>query len=128
MTVLGFNTVSVLAFLVIFFEVRLVQSRCAPGTGTLTFADGSTFLIIGTFSKFYRQYYDLISKFDRSKLVLLLWTIYVISVLFCYAFTHVCLLMPCGHLMGKGLTSWLSFVMSNCDVNSPLVSWVRCGA
>ena len=28
---------------------------------------------------------------------------------------------------GKGLTSWLSFVMSNCDVVTfPLVSWVRC--
>ena len=27
----------------------------------------------------------------------------------------------------KGLTSWLSFVMSNCDiVTFPLVSWVRC--
>ena len=26
---------------------------------------------------------------------------------------------------GKGLTSWLSFVMSNCDVVTfPLVSWV----
>ena len=30
---------------------------------------------------------------------------------------------------GKGLTSWLLFVMSNCDiVTFPLVSWVRCGA
>ena len=30
---------------------------------------------------------------------------------------------------GKGLTSWLSFVMSNCDVVIyPLVSWVRCDA
>ena len=30
---------------------------------------------------------------------------------------------------GKGLTSWLSFVMSNCDlVTFPLVSCVRCGA
>ena len=30
---------------------------------------------------------------------------------------------------GKGLTSWLSIVMSNCEVVSfPLVSWVRCGA
>ena len=30
---------------------------------------------------------------------------------------------------GKGLTSWLSFVMSNCEVLTfPLVSWVRCGA
>ena len=29
---------------------------------------------------------------------------------------------------GKGLTSWLSFVMSNCEfVTFPLVSWVRCG-
>ena len=29
---------------------------------------------------------------------------------------------------GKGLTSWFSFVMSNCDVFTfPLVSWVRCG-
>ena len=32
-------------------------------------------------------------------------------------------------LAGKGLTSWLSFVMCNCDVvTCPLVSWVRCGA
>ena len=30
---------------------------------------------------------------------------------------------------GKGLTSWLSFVMSNCAVVTfPLVSWIRCGA
>ena len=30
---------------------------------------------------------------------------------------------------GKGMTSWLSFVMSNCNVVTfPLVSWVRCGA
>ena len=30
---------------------------------------------------------------------------------------------------GKGLTSLLSFVMSNCDVVTfPLLSWVRCGA
>ena len=29
---------------------------------------------------------------------------------------------------GKGLTSWLSFVMSNCEVVTfQLVSWVRCG-
>ena len=36
---------------------------------------------------------------DRSKAVLLLWIIYV---LFCYAFEHVYLLMPYGHLLGKG--------------------------
>ena len=42
---------------------------------------------------------------------------------------HVCLLMPCGHLLEKGPTSWLSFVMSDCDVFTfPLVSWVRCAA
>ena len=30
---------------------------------------------------------------------------------------------------GKGLTSWLSFVMSNSEVVTfPLVSWVRCCA
>ena len=30
---------------------------------------------------------------------------------------------------GKGLTSWLSFVMTNCDiVTFPLVSWARCDA
>ena len=29
---------------------------------------------------------------------------------------------------GKELTSWLSFVMFNCEfVTFPLVSWVRCG-
>ena len=28
---------------------------------------------------------------------------------------------------GKGLTSWLSFAVSNCEfVTFPLVSWVRC--
>ena len=52
---------------------------------------------------------------------------------------YFCLVLLCFHarlfvdaLMspaGKGLTSWLSFVMSNCDVVTfPLVSWVRCGA
>ena len=29
---------------------------------------------------------------------------------------------------GKGMTSWLSFVVSNCDfVTFQLVSWVGCG-
>ena len=52
---------------------------------------------------------------------------------------YFCLVLLCfrAHLFidvlwppaGKGLTSWLSFVMSNCDVVIfPLVSWVRCGA
>ena len=37
---------------------------------------------------------------DRSKVVLLLWIINVVSVIFCYASVRVCLLMPCGHLLG----------------------------
>ena len=52
---------------------------------------------------------------------------------------YFCLVLLCFHarlfvdalqsLAGKGLTSWLSFVMSNCDVSlSHLVSWVRCSA
>ena len=48
---------------------------------------------------------------------------------FCFVFVRVCLLVPCGHLPEKGLTSWLLFVMSNCEVATfLLVSWVRCGA
>ena len=51
-------------------------------------------------------------------------------------FSVLCLLCLCARLFicalwspaGKGLTSWLSFVMSNCEfVTIPLVSWVRCG-
>ena len=47
-----------------------------------------------------------------------------------------CMLCLCAHLFicalwspaGKGLTSWLSFLVSKCDfVTFPLVSWVRCG-
>ena len=47
-----------------------------------------------------------------------------------------CLLCLCARLFicalwsptGKGLTSWLSFVVSNCEfVTFPFVSWVRCG-
>ena len=47
-----------------------------------------------------------------------------------------CLLCICMRLFicalwspaGKGLTSWLSFVVSSCEfVTFPLVSWIRCG-
>ena len=45
----------------------------------------------------------------------------------CYAFVRVCLLMPVWLPAGKGLTSWLSFVMSSCEfVTFPLVFMVRC--
>ena len=61
---------------------------------------------------------------DRSKAVLL-----------CF-FSVLCLLCLCVRLFicalwshaGKELTSWLSFVVYNCEfVTFPLVSWVRCG-
>ena len=65
---------------------------------------------------------------DRSKVVLILWIVFVFSAL--------CLLCLCARLFigalwppaGKGLTSWLSFLVYNCEfVTFPLVSWVRCG-
>ena len=64
-----------------------------------------------------------------SKVVLLLWIIYVISVLFLLCF-HACLFIDAlWSPAGKGLISWLSFVISNCEVSTfPLVPWVRCGA
>ena len=55
--------------------------------------------------------------------------------LLCF-FSVLCLLCLCARLFicalwspaGKGLTSWLSFVVSSCEfVTFPLVSWVRCG-
>ena len=53
-----------------------------------------------------------------------------------WVFSVLCLLCPCIRLFicalwspaGKGLTSWLSFVMSYCEfVTFLLVSWVGCG-
>ena len=52
-----------------------------------------------------------------------------------FFFSVLCLLCICMSLFisalwspaVKGLTSWLSFVVSNCKfVTFPLVSWVRC--
>ena len=51
-------------------------------------------------------------------------SLYVISVLFCYTFLCVCLLMPCGHLLGKG---WpLGFRLWCLIVKFSLSVW--CGA
>ena len=65
---------------------------------------------------------------DGSKAVLHLWIFYVVSVfrLLCLcAGLFICALSSPA---AKGLTSWLSFVVSNCEfVTFPLVSWVRCG-
>ena len=47
-----------------------------------------------------------------------------------YAFVRVCLFVSCAlwSPAGKELTSWLSFMVSNCEfVTFPFVSWVRCG-
>ena len=50
---------------------------------------------------------------------------------FCLVVTmHLCSSVLCAlwSPAGKVLTSWLLFVMSNCEfVTFPLVSWVRCG-
>ena len=54
---------------------------------------------------------------DRSKTVLLLWIIYVISVLVLLYF-HVCLFIyALWSPAGKGLASWLSFVVSTVSVS-----------
>ena len=56
--------------------------------------------------------------------------------LLCFFFSVLCMLCICAHLFicalwspaGKGLTSWLSFVVFNCEfVTFSLVFWVRCG-
>ena len=61
--------------------------------------------------------------------MLLLWIIYVISDLIWLCFRARLFIDALWSHAGKGLTSWLSFVMSNCEVVTlTLVSCVRCGA
>ena len=83
-------------------------------------------------------YYDLISKFQIGHKSLLrqglsepefffCGSLNVISVLFLY-FRARLFVDALWSPAGKGLTSWLSFVVSNCEFGTfPLVSWVRCG-
>ena len=50
--------------------------------------------------------------------------------LFCLVFAMFCArLFVCAlwSPAGKGLTSWLSFVVSTVSFTFPLVSWVSCG-
>ena len=62
---------------------------------------------------------------DRSKAVLLLWIFFFCLVLCLRVRLFTCALWS---LAGKGLTSWLSFVVSNCEfVTFPFVSWVSNG-
>ena len=64
---------------------------------------------------------------DRSNAVLLLWIIYVISVLLLLCFRECLFIDALWSPAVKGLTSWLSFVMSYCEVVTfPLVSMARC--
>ena len=66
---------------------------------------------------------------DHSKAVFLLWIIYVIYVLFLLCFRARLFIDALWSPVGKGLTTWLSFVMSSCKVITlPLASWFRCGA
>ena len=62
------------------------------------------------------------------KAVLLLWIIYIISVVFLLCFRVRLFTDALWSPAGKGLTSWPSFGMSYCVVVTfPLVSWVMCG-
>ena len=54
----------------------------------------------------------------------LLWVFSVLCLLYLFARLFICAMWSPA---GKGPTSWLSFVVSNCEfVTFPLVSWVRC--
>ena len=65
---------------------------------------------------------------DRSRAMLLLWIILVISVVCFLCFRARLFIVALWSPAWKGLTSWLSFVMSNCEfVTFPWISWVRCG-
>ena len=65
----------------------------------------------------------------ETPLIMFLWTIYVFSVMFFLCFRVRLLIDALWSPAGKGLTSWFSFVMSNCEVITfPLVSCVRCVA
>ena len=91
------------------------------------------------------DFYDMVSQIYPSELqlnkgntsdskatifdYLILWIIYVISVLYLLCFCARLFINALWSPAGKGLTSWLLIVMSNCEVVTfPLVSWVRCGA
>ena len=66
---------------------------------------------------------------DPSKAALLVWIIYAISVLFLLCFRACLFNDALWSPVGKGLTSWLSFGLSNWEfVTFSLVFWVRCGA
>ena len=66
---------------------------------------------------------------DRSKAVLLLWIVYVFSVLSLLCLCTRLFICALWSPAWKWLTSWLSFVVSYGEfVAFPLLSWVMCGA
>ena len=54
---------------------------------------------------------------------------YLVFAMSLCASVYMCLyVVTCWSPAGKGLTSWLLFVVSYCEfVTFPLVSWFRCG-
>ena len=65
---------------------------------------------------------------EPSKVVHLLWVLYDFSVLRLLCLCACLFICASWSPAGKGLTSCLSFVVSNCEfVTFPLVSWVKCG-
>ena len=59
---------------------------------------------------------------DHSKAVLLLWSIYVISVLFLLCFCVRLFINALWSPAGKGLTSWISFMVYNCEFVTFLIN------
>ena len=65
---------------------------------------------------------------NRSKVVLLLWIFYVFFCFCVLCFSARLFICALWSAAGEGLTSWLSFVVSNSEfVTFSLVSLVRCG-
>ena len=82
---------------------------------------------------------SIVNSINVSKPLLFSWNVFQGGASFVDHLCYFCLVLLCflaclfvdalWSPAGKGLTSWLSFVLSNCDVVTfPSVSWVRCGA
>ena len=74
------------------------------------------------------QSLKIVLCFDSSKAALPLWIFFIFILSLSLPYCHVCILQPCGHLLGKGL----SLGSPVCDVflcfcHFPFVSWVRRG-
>ena len=95
-----------------------IIKTCSDVTLNLSSKDSSIALQIEHSSVFFKFYMEVTSFVNL--------LCFLLSCV-CYAFVRVCLYVPCGHLLGKGWTTWLSFVVSNCEfVTFPLVSLFRC--